>query len=97
MKIMTNEQKELVEANNWDIEAVEAFLELGEYDNGLEYFEESYSGKWNSDEEFVQDMLESVGTIPEDLPPYVHIDWEWTAKDIMMDYSEDNGHYFRDM
>ena len=29
--------------------------------------------------------------------PFTRIDWEWAAKDLMMDYSEQGGHYFRSM
>lgn len=53
--------------------------------------EEAYSGQFGSDVEFVQDLLDDL---PE-LPSYIHIDWERKARDIMMDYSEDNGYYFR--
>ena len=52
--------------------------------------EEAYQGKWRDDEEFVQDLVKS-----EDLPPYIAIDWEHTARDIMMDYFDIDGHYFR--
>ena len=31
------------------------------------------------------------------LPAYIHIDWEGTARDIMMDYFEDHGYYFRNL
>ena len=59
--------------------------------------EECYSGEFSSDEDFTQDLLESCGDIPKNLPFYVYIDWESTARDIMMDYSESNGHYFRNI
>ena len=58
---------------------------------------EAYQGEHNSDEEFVQQLLEDTGGIPKDLPTYIHINWERTAHDIMMDYSEDNHHYFRNL
>lgn len=69
---------------------------------GEEYFtkesaDEAYIGHYDSDEEFVQQLLEDTGDLPKDLPAYIHIDWEWTAKEIMMDYSDDNGHYFRNL
>ena len=96
-------QKELVGA-----EEVESFLDeflvyhseealIAAYSCGIcpEDIEESYCGEWVSDAEFVQDLLEQCGEIPADLPPYIHIDWERTASEIMMDYSEDGGHYFR--
>jgi len=59
--------------------------------------EEAYSGEFSSDEDFAQDLLESCGDIPKNLPVYIHIDWEATARDIMMDYGEANGHYFRNL
>lgn len=37
--------------------------------------------------DYVQELLEDCGTIPKDLPHYVHIDWERTARDIRTDYS----------
>lgn len=73
-------------------EGIKAGLELG---ISPERLEDSYSGKWDSDEDFAQDLVESCGDIPRNLPCYIHIDWEGTARDIMMDYSEENGHYFR--
>lgn len=60
-----------------------------------ENIEEAYNGQHNSDEDFTQELLESCGDIPKDLPIYVHIDWEATARDIMLDYCVDNGYYFR--
>lgn len=56
--------------------------------------EESYAGKWNSDEEFTQQLLEDTGVF---LPSYIHIDWTATAHDVMMDYCEANGYYFRNV
>lgn len=92
---MTNKQKELTEKNNWDENAVIAYLELGNDD--LDNFEESYQGRYNCDEEFVIQMLEDCGDIPKNLPNFVHIDWEKTTRDVMMDYSEENCHYFRNL
>jgi antirestriction protein len=59
--------------------------------------EEAYHGKFNNDEEFVQQLVEDIGDIPKDLPGYIHINWERTARDVMMDYSESNGYYFRNL
>jgi antirestriction protein len=63
----------------------------------IEDIDEAYNGYYKDDEEFTQELLESYGDIPSNLPGYVHIDWESTARDIMMDYSEDSGHYFRNL
>lgn len=57
--------------------------------------EEAYQGRFSSDEDFTKQLLEDLGEIPTDLPLYVHIDWEATAKAIMIDYCENNGYYFR--
>jgi len=59
--------------------------------------EEAYAGQYDSDEDFTEELLESCGDIPKDLPCYVHIDWSATAHDIMMDYSEHSGYYFRSL
>ena len=78
-------------------EAIEAYLALGIGDDDLDDFEEAYQGKHDNDRFFVQQLLESIGAIPEKFPFYIHIDWESTARDVMMDYSEENGHYFRNL
>mgnify|MGYP001216235134 CR=1 FL=1 len=36
--------------------------------------------------DYVQEMLEDCGEIPRDLPHYIHIDWERTARDVKVDY-----------
>lgn len=36
---------------------------------------------------YVREMLEDCDVIPADLPAYVHIDWQRTARDIAVDYS----------
>lgn len=84
--------EELIERYSEDV--VEAALACDVRPSDIE---EAYQGEWSSDEAFVQNLVEEIGDIPKDLPGYIHIDWERTAHDIMMDYSEDNGHYFRNM
>ncbi len=37
--------------------------------------------------DYVQELLEDCGDIPKNLPHYIHIDWESTARDIRVDYS----------
>ena len=96
-KEIQKKAEEMTEENGLDIEANEAYINIV----GLKYAEaeeaeEVYQGEWASNKDFVQDLLEETGEIPE-LPFYIHIDWEGTARDIMMDYSEDNGHYFRNL
>lgn len=57
---------------------------------------ESYSEDWEHGAalirdsyftEYAQEMLEDCGTIPANLPAYIHIDWEATARDIRVDYT----------
>lgn len=56
--------------------------------------EEAYNGNYDSDEEFVEELLQGMGEL-DSIPSYVTIDWESTARSVMYDYEEDNGYYFR--
>ena len=95
--MITKKQEELTENKSWDIEAVKAYIDLGIGNDDLDDFEEAYQGEWKTDEDFVRDLIEDTGELPKDLPGYIHIDWEATAIDIMMDYSENYGYYFRNL
>jgi len=98
------EAKSAIEAYGKD-DLADALTEHGEEivaaaiacDVQLSDISEAYAGEWPSDEAFVQNMLEDLGEIPKNFPGYIHIDWEHTAREVMMDYSEDNGHYFRNL
>lgn len=83
----------------YDFEVVKSFVECfgldGDIDEVLAKVEENYHGKFDSDEDFAESLLTDTGTIPENLPSYIYIDWERTARDIMYDYSASNGQYFR--
>ena len=89
----TEEEQDIIDASHYDEDVFEAARECG---IELESVNEAYSGYWRDDEEFVQDLLESTGDLPK-LPFYIHVDWESTARDIMMDYCEHDGHYFRNL
>jgi antirestriction protein len=86
--------EEILELENRgnDPEMIKAGISCG---IAFENIEESYQGQYDSDEEFVQQLIEDTEEGIKDLPSYIHIDWEWTAQDIMMDYCEENGYYFR--
>jgi antirestriction protein len=92
---------ETIENCSYNEEVIESFIKcIGTYDTIEEIIhkvEESYSGEFSNDIEFVQELLESTGDIPDSLPNYIHIDWESTTRDIMYDYSTDNNHYFRNI
>lgn len=76
-------------------EACEAYLEcMGEED--LKDFEECYCGEFTDDEEFAREQAESLGLINNDVNwPNNCIDWEKAARELMMDYTEQDGYYFR--
>ena len=55
-----------------------------------------YSGEYRSDEDFAEEMAFGIGAVINDSSwPNYCIDWERAARDLMMDYSEENGYYFR--
>jgi len=62
-----------------------------------ENIEERYCGQFNSDGDFAMDFYDGVYGLSklDELFPGLHVDWEGTARDLMMDYYEDNGYYFR--
>ena len=93
---------EITENSSYGIEVFEAYCNCIYQNNEtiediIEKIEESYNGEYSNDNEFVQELLESCGDIPENLPSYIHIDWERTAYDIMMDFSTSENHYFRNL
>jgi len=90
-------KKEALETTNLDEEVIDAYLSIMGGEEYIDDIEEAYQGEYKNDEDFVQELLESIGEIPKDFPVYIHIDWESTARDVMMDYSEENGHYFRNL
>ena len=79
---------------NYDTSMIQAFIACFGADD-LSSFEESYSGQFDSDEDFARDMAENIGeTIATHWPHYC-IDWEYAARELMYDYCESDGYYFR--
>lgn len=74
-----------------DLDVFESAYELG---ISFESVDDCYRGKWNSDEEFAEELVTSIGDLPDNMPSYIVIDWEATASNLMYDYSEYDGHYF---
>ena len=65
-------------------------------DVSLDNIEEAYAGNFRDDEDFAQDFADQLGLIDTNASwPTNCIDWEHAAKELMYDYSEDNGYYFR--
>lgn len=78
-----------------EIDVVEAALECGVSPSDID---EAYNGSFDDDEEFAQDMAEQLGAVDKDAAwPMTCIDWEQAARELMMDYSEHNGYYFRNL
>ena len=78
--------------NSYEIEVFQAAYEC---DIPFEDIDEMYQGQWDDDETFVMRLLEDTGMIPSDLPNFIRIDWETTAENVMDDYVEHRGQYFR--
>lgn len=79
------------------LDACKAYLDniAGE---DLSNFNEAYQGKYLSDEEFAREMAESLGDIDENARwPHNCIDWERAACELMQDYFEAGGYYFRNL
>jgi len=76
-------------------EVVKAGLALGIDPSNIE---EAYQGEHSSDRAFAEDMAEQLGSIDKNASwPQTCIDWEHAAKELMYDYCEENGHYFRNL
>ena len=98
-KDLTEEGKEKYQElidEGTDQDAIQAYIDLGIGDDNLDNFEESYQGQWPTDEAFAQEIAEDIGAVENNSSwPNYCIDWEWASRELMMDYSEDNGYYFR--
>ncbi|MFP3834994.1 antirestriction protein ArdA [Chryseobacterium sp. SIMBA_028] len=95
---LSNEIFEIAEQINdsgYDLEIFEAYLDcIGKMDFQSIYkgVVDYYMGEYSSDEDFVQYLYEDDTF---NIPNWVVIDWEATARSIMFDYFESGGHYFR--
>ena len=80
-----------------DEEAIDAYIEaIGE--DYLDDFEEAYIGKFDNDKEFAEDMAFQLGlTDKNNQWPLYCIDWEWASRELMNDYTEQDGYYFRNL
>jgi len=64
----------------------------------LDSMEEAYQGQYRSDADFAQELAEELGSIDRNVSwPHTCIDWERASRDLMMDYFEVDGHYFRSL
>lgn len=70
-----------------ELDALKAFAEEAEgyapdWRYGAALVRDSYF------EDYARELLEDCGDIPRNLPHYIEIDWEATARNIRMDYTE---------
>lgn len=77
---------------------------MGEYmdDMGaddLSDFDEAYQGQYTSGADFAQRFSEETGSVPDNIPSWIAIDWEQTWNGgLRFDYHiTDSGHVFRNM
>ncbi|MEM9396273.1 MAG: antirestriction protein ArdA [Pseudomonadota bacterium] len=55
-----------------------------------------YQGEFESDREFAFCMAEDLDLLNKEAQwPYTCIDWDTAARELLYDYEESNGHYFR--
>jgi antirestriction protein len=94
--------QEITEAITWqEDDAVKAYFDLvggDTFDDAQEFldqFEEAFQGAFTDDEAFARDMAENVGYVHAEGWPGNCIDWELAARELMYDYNEQDGYYFR--
>lgn len=86
---------EMVEDSRHDMEVFEAAEACGIDPSDVD---EAYQGKYDSDEDFAEEMAEQLGYMDEKKEwPFNCIGWEYAARELMYYYSSDNGHYFRNL
>ena len=78
---------------NYGKDAVNAFLELHDDESLLEYFEEAYQGRYDSEAEFAEQFTTDVYGF--DAPGFVVIDWDATWNcNLRYDYDFEDGFVF---
>jgi antirestriction protein len=99
MKTISQKAKDMKEENQLDEAINQAYIDnVGEEYATADDAQEAYQGEFSSDEDFARDMAEQLGSIKDDAQwPYTCIDWEFAAKELMYDYFEVDGYYFRNL
>ncbi len=99
MEDKKNQAEKMSEENKLSVEINQAYIDNvgGDYATA-EDVEEAYCGEFESDEKFAMEQADQLGLIDNDLQwPYTCIDWEQAAKELMFDYFESDGFYFRNI
>jgi hypothetical protein len=80
-----------------NIDACQAYLEIMNIDD-LSNFWECYQGQYSNDEEFAREQADQLGLIDDKIGwPNNCIDWEQASSELMQDYTEQDGFYFRNL
>jgi len=98
MKI-SKQAKQMSEDNNLEPEVNQAYIDnVGEEYATAEHAEEAFQGEYKSDVDFAQNMAKQLGSVTDDVEwPYTCIDWEHASRELMYDYFEVEGYYFRNL
>ena len=96
------EALEALEGISYDLAVYNAYASNCGYDSDVSDLiskcDESYAGEFNSDSDFAEDMAEQVGAIDKTATwPQTCIDWDHAARELMYDYFESDGYYFRNL
>lgn len=95
---VSKQAEEMSKENSLEPEVNQAYIDnVGTEYAKAEEAEEAYSGDFDSDEDFAMNMAEQTGFEEPSAWPYNCIDWERAARDLMYDYFEVDGHYFRNL
>jgi len=79
----------------YGVDVCEAAWDL---DIDVDSYEEAYQGHFCSDVDFAENLTQDFGlTADQHTWPNNHIDWDRAAMELMQEYEESNGHYFRIM
>ncbi len=90
--------KKFAEENDMDVDINRAYIEnIGTEYAKAEDVQEAYAGQYDNDEAFAMQLAEDTGFEQPGAWPYNCIDWEQASRDIMYDYFESNGYYFRNL
>ena len=65
-----------------ELEALRDEINSSEWQYGLQLIRESEFT------DYCEEMLKDCGDLPRDIPSYIEIDWEKTAQNLSVDYSE---------
>jgi len=103
---------EIVKENNWEMcsptyqNALSAWVNNSptyykweEWQDWISDFEEAYSGEWNSEQEFAEDLAVNTGLF-DGVPDHIQLyfDWDkWTRDLFMTDYWSYDAYIFRNL